>query len=73
MKILIWRVTFFNSFYHKEIMGLTSGLPEASSAHWDKMNCRPLVNLRNYTEQKQKCTILISLWIFQSDLNAGKF
>ena len=26
--IKIWRVTFFKSFYHKEIMGWTPGFPE---------------------------------------------
>ena len=36
IKFKLYGVTFLNSFYHKEIMGLTSGFPEiteTSSAH----------------------------------------
>ena len=36
IKFKIWRVTFFNSFYHKEIMGWTFGFSEirvTSNAH----------------------------------------
>ena len=41
IKFKIWRVTFFNVVYHKEIMGWTSGFPEIteiSNTHWFDMN-----------------------------------
>ena len=44
------RGLWFKSFYHKEIMGLSSGFPEiteTSSAHGDKMNCRSMCYVKS--------------------------